>query len=634
MKNLSTLVIALTLCITITAAQGVAINIDGSVANSSAMLDVKSNNRGLLIPRIALTGTNDVTSISSPAASLLIYNISNTTGSNFVSPGYYYWTGSLWARLVTSSNTNSSSWLTTGNSATTDSINFIGTTDAVPLNIRVNNMRSGRIDSALQNSFWGYRAGSANNFGFENTAIGNNALRENLTGIRNTASGGAALKSNTTGNFNTANGALALTSNTIGNYNTAGGIEALMFNSTGNKNTAYGIASLRSDTSGSFNTAIGVDALYSNLSGKFNVAVGIAALYKGATPENTVAIGDSSLYNFSGLDNTAVGSHALYSNLSGYGNTAVGMRALALNIERENTAVGAEALRFNGMGHHNTATGFRALFSNSSGINNTAFGHGALLSNTFGEDNTGIGVDAITNVNTGSGNVSLGYQAMSLLTSGSNNVSIGKHSLYNNTSGSFNTAVGYYTDMNANSFTNTTAIGNGAIVYNSNTAQIGNSAVTGVFFGNPGSTVLYAGSYQTLSDERFKYNITENVPGLDFILRLKPVTYYFDEVKFNQFRKTGSMISLANSKSNHSEGILHTGFLAQDIEKTADEIGYNFDGVHKPTSDKDNYSIAYTQFVMPLIKAIQEQQDMIKAQQLQINKLAQQLQELIKASGK
>jgi len=40
-----------------TFAQGVAINADGSSANSSSMLDVKSANKGLLIPRVAL---NDV----------------------------------------------------------------------------------------------------------------------------------------------------------------------------------------------------------------------------------------------------------------------------------------------------------------------------------------------------------------------------------------------------------------------------------------------------------------------------------------------------------------------------------------------------------------------------------------------
>lgn len=82
--------------------QSVGINSDGSVPNSSAMLDVKSANKGLLIPNVALAGTTDATTITSPAVSLLVYN--TTTVSN-VTPGYYYNSGSgvspVWTRLVT-----------------------------------------------------------------------------------------------------------------------------------------------------------------------------------------------------------------------------------------------------------------------------------------------------------------------------------------------------------------------------------------------------------------------------------------------------------------------------------------------------------------------------------------------------
>jgi hypothetical protein len=55
-------------------AQIVGINADGSIPNSSAMLDVKATNMGLLPPRLALTGTADATTIVSPAAGLFVYN--------------------------------------------------------------------------------------------------------------------------------------------------------------------------------------------------------------------------------------------------------------------------------------------------------------------------------------------------------------------------------------------------------------------------------------------------------------------------------------------------------------------------------------------------------------------------------
>ncbi|KAF0194988.1 MAG: hypothetical protein FD166_3228 [Bacteroidetes bacterium] len=79
----------------------VAINTDGSNPDNSAMLDVKSIDKGLLIPRVALTGTLDVATIASPAISLLIYNTATAgTSPDNVTPGYYYWNGTSWATLA------------------------------------------------------------------------------------------------------------------------------------------------------------------------------------------------------------------------------------------------------------------------------------------------------------------------------------------------------------------------------------------------------------------------------------------------------------------------------------------------------------------------------------------------------
>ena len=78
----------------------VAINTDASVANSSAILDVKSTGKGILIPRVALSGTGDITTIPNPATSLMVYNITTTgSGNSAVTPGYYYWEG-IWLKMV------------------------------------------------------------------------------------------------------------------------------------------------------------------------------------------------------------------------------------------------------------------------------------------------------------------------------------------------------------------------------------------------------------------------------------------------------------------------------------------------------------------------------------------------------
>jgi hypothetical protein len=51
--------------------QGVAINTDGSTADNTALLDVKSNSKGILIPRLT---TNERNSIASPAIGLTVFD--------------------------------------------------------------------------------------------------------------------------------------------------------------------------------------------------------------------------------------------------------------------------------------------------------------------------------------------------------------------------------------------------------------------------------------------------------------------------------------------------------------------------------------------------------------------------------
>ena len=80
-------------------------------------------------------------------------------------------------------------WGLLGSSSTVDNVNFIGTTNNVPFNIKVNNQKAGRIDPTLINAFFGYRAGALNTTGSQNTANGTEALYSNTTGGGNTATG-------------------------------------------------------------------------------------------------------------------------------------------------------------------------------------------------------------------------------------------------------------------------------------------------------------------------------------------------------------------------------------------------------------------------------------------------------------
>jgi len=109
MKIKISIIIAAFVCIfqTISNAQnvGVAINANGAAPHSSSMLDINATNKGLLIPRVNLSDLTDNTTITTPAAGLLVYNeAASGTAPNNVTPGFYFWEGSNWSRLNNSSS--------------------------------------------------------------------------------------------------------------------------------------------------------------------------------------------------------------------------------------------------------------------------------------------------------------------------------------------------------------------------------------------------------------------------------------------------------------------------------------------------------------------------------------------------
>ena len=133
MKKLTLLFVAISLIATysLTAQSGVSINDDGSAADGSAMLDVKSTDKGLLPPRMTEAQRGG---ISSPAAGLLIFQ---TNGS----PGYYYYTGTDWIGLVGNGSGATSSMIDSdGNTYTTITI---GDQVWMAENLRVTHYRNG-----------------------------------------------------------------------------------------------------------------------------------------------------------------------------------------------------------------------------------------------------------------------------------------------------------------------------------------------------------------------------------------------------------------------------------------------------------------------------------------------------------
>ncbi|MDR1938157.1 MAG: hypothetical protein LBQ73_06650 [Tannerellaceae bacterium] len=74
----------------------------GNTSNlsNSALLEINATNKGVLLPRIALTSNIDVATIPNPVAGTVVYNTS-TPANGTITPGLVYWEGSVWRKIVT-----------------------------------------------------------------------------------------------------------------------------------------------------------------------------------------------------------------------------------------------------------------------------------------------------------------------------------------------------------------------------------------------------------------------------------------------------------------------------------------------------------------------------------------------------
>lgn len=595
--------------------------------------------------------------------------------------GFVY-TGGAWRTV--SANVATNNWTLTGNTGTIDGTNFIGTTDNIPFSMRVNNQLSGRIGTAgdgstflgyqaglnddlssNDNTFIGFQAGNGTTTGQNNVSLGYAAMRDNTTGSSNTAVGYWALESNISSNFNTAVGYWSLRANTTGGTNTAAGAQALELNTTGSNNSAFGYQSIRNNTSGSNNVGLGYQCLFNNQTGSRNVGLGYQNLVTNVAGDEGTAVGYSSqnfvnntastytntnvsLGAFSlrgtftpanniGLNNVAIGHSALLSFRNANNNIAIGYQAMndpvATDANR-NIAIGTEALMNNSFQDDNIAIGFNSLrnhdFGTPGSTNNIAIGNNVLSNNlptsaTDGKNNTAVGHNAMLNNTTGYENSVLGYTALNSNTTGFGNSAIGYASLNTNTTGNFNTGMGYNAQTGtANS--NTIAIaGNGNLAIGaSNMVRIGNAAMTSIG-GQVGWTVV--------SDERTKKNVRSNVPGLAFINLLNPVTYNYDLNKSNETQ--GLEDKSSYPEKYDIEKIRFSGFLAQEVEKSAQSLGYEFSGVDKAnTANGGLYGIRHSDFIAPIVKAIQElskQNEQLKAEnKILMDKLQELEQKLFK----
>lgn len=553
--------------------QSVGINNDSSLPNEFSMLDINSNEKGLLIPRMSSSERNTLsTMLGNTETAMMVYDTEEGQ--------FYFWKEGAFHRIDLSTRIVDIDQDT--------EIRVEETPDDDIIRFYTEGNETWRIrDDRLE---------SVNEHG--NLAVGDSALYSNTP----------AVGTNFNGTENTAIGQNALAGNSIGFYNTALGFGSLSQNRTGATNTAIGRRALGANTTGFGNVAIGSSAMLSSEAGENNIAVGNNALWLSTEGNYNLALGNRSLNRNRGNRNIAAGQDALYWNSDGIGNISIGVATLRNNRSRDgNIAIGDSALyNYNGtFGFGQVAIGEKSQYSVTTGYNNVTLGQRTLRLNRTGHSNSALGAFALQ-YSTDDYNTAFGAYSLGLATQGEENTAVGGFALYGNTSRNRRTAIGYSANSLGNNGNNT-GLGNDADCTAAHQVRIGNDAVT--------SIGGYA-NWTNISDGNFKKNVEENVPGLEFIQALRPVTYQLDIDRVHGFfmREYNEDKRKRYSEPTASGTMIRSGFIAQEVEASAAEIGYDFSGVDAPKNRKDYYGLRYAAFVVPLVKAVQEQQQIIDQQ--------------------
>lgn len=558
-------------------AQSVGINSDGSAPNSSAILDVKSTNKGLLIPR---TDTTTVNNAGTAADGLMIYNTNDNQ--------FYFYTGSRWnavnGELIDSDGDTK---VTVEKLNDEDRIRMdIGGEEALAIRRSAGGQVVFNLGFNKRNVFLGSAAGSKNgldstfvNSGHLNTGIGYWALKDNTNGLSNTAVGGYALSQNTTGFSNTAIGDLCMVFNTTGNLNTAVGSGAMNANLTGFNNSAVGVNALNNNKNGYRSVAFGFRSGVFDTTSIHNVYIGANAGAGGPTTSffhtksNNVMIGSGSGEDAQGDGNVFLGyesgkaesgNNKLYiENSDADASNALIYGEFDNNLLRVNGKLGvgttgspSDKLHVVGTGSEdllrvqlNSSTKMR-VFNNGSislGSNNTNISAG----DVYVASDLGIGVSIPTNrlhvrgsddgeFMTKIENINIGGKSSGLI------VEIGP----NSNPGTLNHFIAFQ-DQNGTIVGSVTGDGSGGVQYN------------------------------TTSDKRLKQNIQVFESGIKTLDKIDAHTY---EMKSNP-------------------GVEHIGFIAQELYEVLPNI---VKGTPDSTNEENPMMVDYGKMTPVLVAAVKE----------------------------
>lgn len=408
---------------------------------------------------------------------------------------------------------------------------------------------------------------------------------------------------------------------------------------TATESAAFGYEALGNVVSGqpqSRNTAVGHQSMIALTIGGSNTTVGSETVLNTSIPfsSGTTAVGHRAIRDVNVGFCTAVGHRAAEATGTDPWVVGIGAQSMMANIDIDSDL---------GIGYQAGTNGSNGVGRGSAmGASGYAFGAGACAaSNRY--NNYGFGYNALNNVTSGEFNCAVGYGALQTGTvmtqctaigalslggaTGNGNTAMGFSALDGITSGTFNTALGAFAGPTVGTLTYTSAIGANAVP----------TATGRIVFGTTASTNLTGGfgAWQNPSDARFKRDVKADVPGLELITALRPVSYRMDAPAIERFigaearlERNVTAYELAEHWATWARAaqVRHSGLLAQEAATVLDSLGRCADIVHVPTEEHDHYTVGYATLVAPLVQAIQQQQVRIAALRASNNELVKRLE--------
>jgi len=475
---------------------------------------------------------------------------------------FWYYDGTAWVYWINERDV----WKIGGNSGLISGTHFFGCVNDDEIGLRVNGEDSGILSADV--AAFGYHAQRAT----DNSALSSASFGYEALG--NAASG--------TQSKNVAAGHQALLSLTIGGSHTFVGsdVGTTSLPAFSGGSTAVGHRAIQTIPN-LIGTAVGHRALEGYTGTSFGVAIGAQAFMNGATPYHALGFGYQAGMN----------------GANGFG------RGAAMGAAGHGFGVGAGA---DSDASSNYGCGYNALANVTAGTDNCAMGLAALATGTNVDDCTAIGMQSLYSA-TGDGNTAMGYSTLD---------GVG--------SGTYNTGLGAFAGPTVGTLSYTSAIGYNAVP----------TATGRIVFGTTLSNNLTGGygAWQNVSDARFKREVRADAPGLELITALRPVTYRLDAPAIERFigaearlerNATTEELALHRAGWESVAQDRHSGLLAQEAAFVLDSLGRSQDIVHVPTEAHDHYTVGYASLVVPLVRAVQQQQERIIALRVSNRELLQ-----------